>query len=303
MTEQFTCRKKTFRVLLFTAIPLVVMIAGYSVVQAQVSQQVTVTATVPEKPQIEELDTIIIFRGISYPSSTLTIYQDGLILVQIITNTQAAFDVSAIVEPGSHTYNIIGQDQDGLVGKESNFTLVLSEGTTTTISGIFLGPTITIDRTVITAGETTTVSGTTAPNSEVNVTLTASGLGAAAGSPRVAVEVASADGNGRWLQLYNADDLAVDSYTAKAQATEPITNSVSEFSNSVAFEVVGGVPDECAGRVIADLNCDGYVNLVDFSILLFYWQSTNPSNPRADINTDGIVDIIDFSIMMYYWTG
>ena len=49
-----------------------------------------------------------------------------------------------------------------------------------------------------------------------------------------------------------------------------------------------------------DLNKDGKVNLVDFSILLYYWKTTHH---EADINIDGIVDLADFSIMMYCWTG
>jgi len=281
---------------------LIILVAGYSVVHAQISRQVTVTAVVPEKPPLPEPDTIVIFQGISYPSSTLTITQDGSVLVAITTDSQAAFNVSAEVEPGAHTFSIYGADQDGLIGKESNFTLTLSEGTTTTISGIFLGPTITVDQTSIAAGETATVSGTTAPSSEVNVTLTE--FLAAAEGPRAAVHVASADTNGRWLQLFNADDLEVASYEARAQATEPVTQSVSEFSKTVAFAVTGEqVPAECAGAVAADINCDGAVDLIDFSILLFFWESTNPDNPRADINADGIVNIIDFSIMMFYWTG
>lgn len=294
-----------FKYLIYlTVIPLITLVAGYSVVLAQVSYQVSVTATVPEKPPLEEPDTIVIFRGISYPSSTLTIDRDGLLLVQITTNTQAQFDVQAIVDPGTHTFAIYGQDQDGIIGKESNFTLTLSAGTTTTISGIFLGPTIAIDENSIGPGETATVSGTTAPNSEVNVTLNATEIAVAAGAPRVAVEIASADSNGRWLHLYNADDLEAGSYESKARATEPISGSISEFSRTVAFAVTGEEePDECAGYVSADLNCDGNVDLVDFSILLFFWESTGPANPRADINSDGIVDIIDFSIMMFYWTG
>jgi hypothetical protein len=289
---------------LMIVVPLIVLIAGYSVVFAQLSQQVTVSATVPEVPPIEEPDTIIIFQGISYPQSTLTIQQDGSVLVEITTDAQARFDVQAIVTPGSHTYSIFGLDGNGVLGKESNFTLTLSTGTTTTISGIFLGPTISVDKTSIGSGETATVSGTTAPNSEVNVTLASQqGFGASAGAPHTAVQIANADNNGRWLQLYNANDLAVGPYTAKAQATDPITQSVSEFSKSVAFEVTGtGQPDECTGKLIADINCDGAVDLIDFSILLFYWESDSPANARADINSDGTVDIIDFSIMMFYWT-
>jgi hypothetical protein len=291
--------------LIITGIPLIIVVAGYSVVYAQIAQQVTITAIVPEKPPLPPADTVVILQGISYPSATLTIRQDGILLVQITTDAQARFNVSAIVQPGAHTYTIFGADSNGTIGKESNFALTLSEGTTTTISGIFLGPTITIDKTVIGSGETATLTGTTAPNSEVNVTLTSTqGVSATAGGPRTAVQIASADGNGRWLQLYDANDLVVGPYTAHAQAIEPISRSVSEFSHTVSFEVTGsGQPDQCTGKVVADINCDGAVNLVDFSILLFYWESSNPANPRADINTDGIVNIIDFSIMMFYWTG
>jgi hypothetical protein len=52
-----------------------------------------------------------------------------------------------------------------------------------------------------------------------------------------------------------------------------------------------------------DLNKDGKINIVDFSILMYFWNQTNPSNPCADINKDGIVNLTDFSIMLYWWTG
>ncbi len=57
-------------------------------------------------------------------------------------------------------------------------------------------------------------------------------------------------------------------------------------------------PDRKCG--IADINCDGRVDLVDFSILMFNWGT--PKNPAADLNQDGSVDLVDFSIMMYWWT-
>ncbi len=295
---------RTILSIFYIGIPLIVVVAGYSIVVAQVSQQVTVTATVPSPPPLEPPDTIVIFRGIAYPSSTVTISQDGSIISIITTNSQAVFEVQAIVDPGTYTFSIVGIDQQGVAGKVSNFTMLLSEGTTTTISGIFLGPTISRTPASITTGETETVSGTTAPNSEVNVTLTSPAIGAAAGEQKVAVNIASADSNGRWLQLYNADDLVAGTHGAKAQAIEPVDQNISEFSESVFFEVVaGGEPDPCNSSSPGDINCDGFVNLVDFSILLFYWNSTAPANPRADINSDGVVNITDFSIMLFYWTG
>jgi hypothetical protein len=52
--------------------------------------------------------------------------------------------------------------------------------------------------------------------------------------------------------------------------------------------------------VRADLNKDGKVNLVDFSIMLTAWNS---ANANADINEDGRVGLADFSILLFNWTG
>ncbi|MBI5530976.1 MAG: hypothetical protein HY918_05795 [Candidatus Doudnabacteria bacterium] len=71
-------------------------------------------------------------------------------------------------------------------------------------------------------------------------------------------------------------------YTAPATSTNPDTGKI--FS--------------------ADINQDGRVDAVDFSILLYYWKTKPPfANPKVDINGDGKVDAIDFSILLYNWTA
>lgn len=55
---------------------------------------------------------------------------------------------------------------------------------------------------------------------------------------------------------------------------------------------------EC--KIIADLDCDGYVDIVDFSIMYYWFGKDNPPL-RVDLSRDGKVDIRDFSIMAYYW--
>jgi len=52
-------------------------------------------------------------------------------------------------------------------------------------------------------------------------------------------------------------------------------------------------------RKTADLNGDGYVNMVDAAIMMHYWGDT--SKPPADINQDGYVNVQDVSIMMSNW--
>lgn len=54
----------------------------------------------------------------------------------------------------------------------------------------------------------------------------------------------------------------------------------------------------------ADINDDGKVGLVDFSILMAMWQKTNSQANEAflaDLNADGIVNLPDFSILMNYF--
>jgi hypothetical protein len=42
--------------------------------------------------------------------------------------------------------------------------------------------------------------------------------------------------------------------------------------------------------------------LIDFSIAAYWYK--RPSVPEnVDINSDGKVDLIDFSIMAFHWTG
>lgn len=52
----------------------------------------------------------------------------------------------------------------------------------------------------------------------------------------------------------------------------------------------------------ADPNQDNRVDLVDFSILIFWFEKPNVP-PHIDCNGDSTANLTDFSIMAYYWTG
>ena len=51
---------------------------------------------------------------------------------------------------------------------------------------------------------------------------------------------------------------------------------------------------------VADINCDGSIEELDFSIMMSQWGQTG-SALTADLNHDGIVDELDFSILMANW--
>lgn len=55
------------------------------------------------------------------------------------------------------------------------------------------------------------------------------------------------------------------------------------------------------GCRVADFNCDENVDLLDLSILLFYYQEQGGDITLYDLNESGKVDFPDISIVFYYW--
>ena len=91
--------------------------------------------------------------------------------------------------------------------------------------------------------------------------------------------------------------LTEEEHTTKSRAT--FESLVSPFSHVLQFFVGKGGPLKTA-----DENKDGKVNIVDFSIMLFWWNTKQAKGLGiADINGDGKVNIVDFSIMLFQWTG
>jgi hypothetical protein len=112
-------------------------------------------------------------------------------------------------------------------------------------------------------------------------------------------EVTDAAASGEWTISHDTTGLAAEVFhTVKANYINSGNAELkSGYSQVVSYYVGNNNADTSLG---ADLNGDGFVNLTDFSILLFHW---NTNSAVADINKDGAVSLPDFSIMLFYWTG
>lgn len=77
------------------------------------------------------------------------------------------------------------------------------------------------------------------------------------------------------------------------------SNTQSKILN---FTVKNGKVDLPPVAFCGDFNRDSRVDLVDFSILIFWYGQNNPPK-HIDCNRDNKVDLVDFSILMYNWTG
>ncbi|MBI5467092.1 MAG: hypothetical protein HY975_02655 [Candidatus Kerfeldbacteria bacterium] len=259
--------------------------------QATSTESVSISAVVadttpaPSNPSVE-------FHGIAAPGAVVTVLRGGAQVGSITAGGDASFTVALVNQPvGQQSYDIQASDATGHSLAPVTFALNLTAGTNTIISGIFLGPSIGVDKPAVKLGQFLTVSGTTAPSSAVTLTVS---------SETPTSFTVSSDGLGRWSKLVNSQEIGVGTHTATARALLG-GNQVSAQSATVTFAV--NPLEQCDGKKTADLNCDAAVNLTDFSILLYFWQQTTPSNGRADINGDGRVDVVDFSIMLYQWTA
>lgn len=77
---------------------------------------------------------------------------------------------------------------------------------------------------------------------------------------------------------------------------EAIARAVKEIIKAITGD------EACHPNTIGDVNCDGRVDLIDFSILAYWYRKPNPP-VNVNVNGDGVVELADFSVVAYYWTG
>ncbi len=277
---------------------------------AQTSQSVTVSATVSDSsPCVSNcggsggsssggtggIFTGVRFLGRAYPLSTVVILKDGQQVVSTIAGPDAHFEVLVSgLSPSSYTFSVYSEDSLGRRSTLFTFPLMITQGITATISGIFLAPTIDTDKIEVKQGENVTIFGQTTPNSTVTINVNSL-------VPHF-FQVPS-DSGGAYLYNLDTSILEFGDHSAKSKAVSG--NEISQYGKLAYFKVGNQtiIRDNSNNNYIdADLNQDGYVNIVDFSILAFWYKKQSPPE-YVDLNKDGIVTIVDFSIMAFYWTG
>jgi len=239
-------------------------------------------------------ETKVIFTGRAYPKSTVTLLKDAQIVATTIAGSDANFQISLTnISAGSYIFSVYSEDDKGNRSSLLTFPLSVTSGVTTNVSGIFISPTIDVDKSEIKKGELVKIFGQAIPNSDVTVIIN---------SEEEIYGKTKADKIGAYL--YNLDTVQLDTgdHLAKSRAT--LEEEISPLSKAVSFKVgtktvlkeTIKIPEK------GDLNGDKRVNLIDFSITAYWYKRPSPP-ATVDLNGDGKVTLVDFSIMAYYWTG
>ncbi len=236
-------------------------------------------------------DTQISIEGLAYPGRTVNILLDGDAVGTVRANSSGQFTFSINASPGATTLGFWATDNTGVRSVTLSTTFDVTQGAITNINGVLLPPSISLSDATVDPGDPVTVRGQAAPSSLVEIyvdnrlfTTTESGT------------------DGVWSVVLNTATLSNAEHLVKARFVRGSSTLRRESSFSTILQLFVGVDGQPSNN--SDLNRDGRIDLIDFSILIFWWQTNGgTSDPPADINGNGNVGLEDFSILLFNWTG
>ncbi len=240
-------------------------------------------------------DGLVIITGYAFPRSSISVLVDGQIAKTVQSDGVGKFEATLdAIARGAYTFGVYGTDKNGVKSSTYSTTFTVTGSRGSTLSNINVMPSIKVSPNPVDPDSTLTVSGYSIPNATVTVENQSE-----KSSAGLKTFTATSDGGGAWSIEISTQGFAKGTYKVRAKAKQD-TGVSTNFSGYTLYGV--GEVAKTAGS--SDLNRDGKVNLIDFSILLFWWNSNGgTSNPSADINGDGKVSLTDFSIMIFNWTG
>jgi hypothetical protein len=239
--------------------------------------------------------TDVFFKGIAHPNSKISLLKNSQVVATTRADDDAEFQISfSELSGGVHTFGLWGEDARGNHSVTRTFTVKVTPHVSTFVNDIFLPPTLFVDKKEVRYGDAITLEGFSAPKSLVTVFLKAT---------KEFSQTIESDELGFWTYDVDTSVLTREKFTSRARSKKD--DKTSTFSQSVGF-LIGH--ENIAAAVIsafalqADINKDRRVNLVDFSIMAFWYKKESPPS-HVDQNDDGKVDLTDFSIIAFYWNG
>lgn len=238
--------------------------------------------------------------GYAYPRATVTILRDGILWgTTIAAATDGTFGfVQSGLGAGTYTIGLSATDTAGRRSVITNIPLSLAAGADHRVANIVVSPTISLTNAVVVSqGQQIGITGSATPNSRVRILL----------NPGGGQFTVSTPGSGTYIFSMSSSGLIPGAFNFHARTELVPAGAVSLYSSPLGFSVtlpglpVAGEPTACANK--PDISGDGRINLVDFSILAYWWHRPLPIDMPFDLNCDGQVRLDDFSILAYYWSG
>jgi len=242
-------------------------------------------------------ETRLVISGRAYPNSEVFLLKDGETALEVRAGSDGKFIFSLTnISPGNYFYTLYAEDSRGNRSTLYTFPVKIEQGQTIEVSNIILSPTIDVDKLEVKRGEFLTIFGSATPRADVLISVSS--------EEELFLKVSTND-DGSYLYQLDTGLLDLGTHYTKSK-TILAQQYVSNYSRVVSFKVGQTTVLKKTGKCpqIGDFNGDCRVNLIDFSIMAYWYKRPlTAEGKKTDLNNDGKVDLIDFSILAYWWTG
>ncbi|MCX7778660.1 MAG: hypothetical protein N2259_00185, partial [Patescibacteria group bacterium] len=204
-------------------------------------------------------ETKVIIQGLAYPGVDVTILKDGQVAVVTKADNLANFKGEITnITAGVWTFSLWAEDHKGRRSQTFSFTVSIQGGMTTTVSNIFLPPTIDLTTDKVRQGELLGILGQSAPQSEITIYVYS--------SREPLIKKTKADLVGAYFYHLDTTPLEIGEHLTKVKATNG-DGLITDFSKTLTFHVLSAEKKEKkkeqkeeiklpAGCHKVNLNCD-----------------------------------------------
>lgn len=230
------------------------------------------------------------FAGQAYPGSKIEVLRKDNINPQYTNiplkfyeiSPEGVFQVtlSALMQ-GEYFFALSAKDKDGRTTGTVPFSVNFISANSLVAEDIFLPPTVGLSKTVVSKGSDITVTGYSAPGSEIEIVFDS-----------VNKAAVTSDKNGSYGLATSTTSLKLGEHNVKVRQKNQ-SGRYSDFSLTRVFRI-----SQLASPK-ADFNGDDKVSIADWSIFLFRWAAKDPKlKQTVDLDGNGAVNIADLSIFL-----
>ncbi len=252
------------------------------------SSPTSTTPTVDKKAGVK-------FLGKTFPGAKVALLKDGKSQGEFTADAKGDFAIS-LTDLTSGNFNFVLYTQDLKGTKSKNFSRDVDaiKGKTLLVENIIFEPTIYLNKNEVRRGDGVTISGQAVYDDFVTAVI---------GGDIVSIDLKITE-DGSYFYNFDTTSLDLGKYDVYVMTKDGLKSSVVNFI--VGEKNILAVPvEDLRGDISDGGGGDGVVNLVDFSILAFWYGKKLPEDMKkiVDLTGDGVVDLKDFSILASNWTG
>lgn len=257
------------------------------------------SASIPVTTPLLPAPAIVELKGTAYPYAVVSILRDAQLISEVKADGNGLFSsVDSGLAGGDYSYAISATDAEGRRSMLTYFTLNVVPRSVSNVVGIIVPPTVSANKNQLQPGEILEVSGQAAPGAAVTVKILPSDI----------VQRAAVQDDGKYIVKVETASLPAGLYKIAVnenlkEGGESVFSDIEKFGIGVPYEKREFEIPEIGLDYQPDYNRDGRINIVEVSIMLYWFNKPVPAGFFLDLNGDGKVDIADFSILAYYWTG